>query len=291
MPGGPDTPVGRNRRLLWWLWGSLPFIVIAFVLGVALVGLHLWSWSALRSFERNDLNAAEASYQRQVSVTGVGPSSWVALYNLGSIQLKNGQHASGLESLEQAFGTVPKAIPAEDGSIQTFTYECRVRLNLAVGWETIADQQRKDGDRETAMETYDRALEWSTPCHGASDSSQLEQEGEGGSDPQQGSGGDQTDEGASTSERIDQKRQQTQREMDGEAEEDAEDSQQGSDQSDADQEDSDQDDSQESENPFDGETDQERERRESLEEKNRQQQESQRQREESSTRDPGSAGW
>lgn len=301
-----EQPAKRDRRLLIALWVSLPVIVLALVMGLALVSLQLWSWSAARSAGAGDGEAAAASYQRQATLTQRWPTPWVAEYNLGTMQLRTDRVDAGIEHLKRAYETVPKAIPAEDGTIQTFTYECQVRINLATGLERVADGQRSAGQLQAALDTYDGALGWSKPCQGAADASQAEQQGQGGSDgsggqsspDQQNQGGrngqDQSDAGSSTSDRIEQKRQQTERELGGQS--DGTGSAGGQEQQDQEQQNSNeggsgQDQQGQASDPYAGETEQERAQRESLQQKNQQQQESQREWEESAHRNPGANGW
>lgn len=279
--GGP-----RNRRILGVFWTLLPFLVVMLIAGIIGLGLQFWSWQAMRQTEADEWQAAQQNYQRQSALTSWGPAPWVARYNLGTALLHLGQIDQGIDQLELAFEKVPRAIPEEDGTLQTFSYECQVRINLAVGWEGRADQQKEEQQLEEAIVSYDQALEWVTPCQlSGSDSSEGEggEGGEGG-----GSGGEQSeqeDEAASTGERIQDKKDQTERELSGEPEPDPGEDPSGQQGSGGEQGPEPQ------EDPFAGETPEERERREQLEQRNEEQREAEREKNESESGRSSSRGW
>lgn len=271
----------RNRRLLYVLYGSLPLIAVLLLSGLALLSLQLFSWLALQDYQAGEQTAASRKYQTQINLTAWGFVPWVSQYNLGTVLLQEEDWAGAQEQLEQAFQSVPKAIVSDEGKIQSFSYECQVRTNLALAWEGMGDQQAAE-DSSLAQESYAKALDWVSVCELSSSSGEDETEQSGGQEQQDPKEESELDTGKSTTERIEKK----QRQLSGEKSESS-DSAEG--------EDNQPEDSGENVNPqsspFGSETNDEQRRREELERKNNEQQERQRESEESYNRNPGSSGW
>lgn len=283
LPESQAAPRGpRDRRYLRALWLSLPVVLAVALGGALLLTLNFYALSALKQVRAGDLPRSQAMYERTAAATRWGPAPWVAQYNLGTVLLAQGDTAGGIASLERAFEKVPKAIPDGDGRIESFSYECQVRINLASGWENVGDEHRERGDLGKAVETYDSAAQWSRPCElvgetGSDGEDQPVPPPGGGQMPGEG----EEDPGASTTERLEQKRDSAQRELTGEDPQNpAETSPSQPEEVGAPPPD-----------PFAGETEAEREKREQLEQKNREQTESEREREESQNRRSQTRGW
>lgn len=285
-----EQPVrgARNRKLLlaWWL--SLPIVTVLLTLGVALLTLYCLSWSSLKKFETGDFAVTVAAYEKQTQLTNWGLEPWVARYNLGTALLASGETNAGIVWLEESFAGVPKAIPTPEGTIQTFSYECQVRTNLALGWETLGDQDQESGDLPGAVEKYDAALVWVSPCELTEAASvDADEEGPAGQ-PSAGTSDEAStpDIGASTTERIQEKRDSARGDSTGQPESASADGAAGG-SAEGGMTDSGDDES----DPFGNETSAEQARREQLLDKNQHHDEAQRQQEESANRYPGSRGW
>ena len=287
--GGPQV---RNRRILRVLWWTLPLAILVALSGIAVLLLQFFSWQAYRTATDGNNASASRSYERQLSLTQWSPVNWVAHFNLGTTLLSEGDVPGAISQLEAAHASVPRARPNDEGLLEPFTYECNVRINLAVAWETSGDQQKSQGDLPGAIESYDQGIAWSELCE-MPESSQSNQgdEGEDQQDQQdQGEGEpeDGDDLGSSTTERLEDKRDQAERELNGEPE-----PQDGDTDDDGDQDDGDNSDSPppESPNGFEGETQEQREQREELQGKNADQQQREREEQERANRRPGSKNW
>ncbi len=281
LPLGEKPPRQRNRRILVWFRRVLPALILIGVVGLALLILQFTAWRGVAAGQTDRWEAAEGTFSKQQTLTGWWPAPWVAEYNRGTALLHLGGLEEGRALLERAFESVPKAVPDSDGKIQAYTYECQVRINLAVSWEVVGDDLVAAGDPQGAVAEYDRGLEWADPC-------QLVGESGGGSDddsesqPQPQPSAEEQ-EGASTAERIEEKRDRAQREASGE-EDPAEPNTDGPE---ADQPDE----GDQEEDPFAGETAEEKERREELEKRNQDQAEREREKDESESGRGGSRGW
>ncbi len=281
LPAAPKEKHARNRRLLRVFWWAFPLLLASALVGTAGLLLQLGAFRAWSDGDAGDWESAANKYTRISAVTRFGPARWVADYNRGTAALQLGDIPVGRAALEDALDGVPKATPNDLGKIQTFTYECQVRINLAVSWEASGDALREAGEAEAAIADYDRALELADPCQ----LSNAPEEASGSEGPT-GETEEQADQGSSTSERIENKRDEAQREADGESQPEPEPSD-GQTDSDSDAQDSETGE----QDPFAGETEEEQQRREQLEQRNQDQAEREREKEEATNRNPGSRGW
>lgn len=284
------APRERNPRILTILWWTMPLVVALVVGGGLLIALYMWSASTLKATERSDWTQAEMAYEQQMRLTQHFPQPWLSQYNLGTARVDAGHLEEGIELLETAYDGVPKAIPADDGSIAAFSYECSVRFNLSAAIEMQGDAMVRSGDDKGGLDAYGSALAWVSPCQivgsAGSAESESEDENQGGSGQDSGSEeqnaqvdpelDQQTGESVDRlSEKIDRLSgaEDSPEDQGGEGEGQEEDSSQGG------------------EGAQENETPEEQERREKLEQKNRDQEERQREKQESSNRNPGSGGW
>ena len=285
VTGGPSQKL--RRAFLW----SLPFVVVLALLGSYLLALAGAAWFGLRSYEAGNYEQAAARLAPQVTAARYGPVAWVPLYNHGTALLAAGSLDEALELLGDAYEKVPKAKADEEGNLQSYTYECQVRVNLAVALESLGDREKAAGNAQQAAANYQKGLEWVQPCEmPPSDGEDDEQQSGGGGgqgDDQQDGGGqgdDQPADGQSTSERLDEKLNEGQPDEPGEQPAGEPQEQPGESPAGGEQE-------ARGESPYDGETESERERREQLSERNRENQERLREEEESSARRSGVPGW
>lgn len=278
LPVGEPQLKSRNRKLLRWFWSLLPLLVVFVLLGAGGLGLQYGAWRAAQASRGEEWDGALQIYEKQQWLTGWGLVPWVSHYNAGTAQLHLGQVQQGRQELEEAWTSVPKATPNEDGKIQSYSYECQVRINLAVSWEMEGDQLRGQNLGERAVESYQQGIDWAQPCQ--LDNPQGEGEGDGGEGAPESVAENMVDEGSSTTERIREKRNDAQRELNGE--EPSVPQEPEAQQPQPEQQDQD---------PFAGETADERERREELEQRNQDQQEREREREESQNQRGGTRGW
>lgn len=291
----------KNKRLLRVFWFTLPLTVIAFLFGGWLVGLTVWSHFEASAAEQGKWEDARGAYENQTALTRSFPEPWLGEYNLGTAALNLGEVDTGIRLLQEAFEGVPKAVPGEDGSIQPFSYECQVRMNLSAGLEMRGDLAAESGEDERAIEDYENALSWVKACEVSSSSGDGEGEdgseggGEGqdqGEDSSEGDDGEGEDggegenqgqpepletgnPGGEASDRLEEKIKQLEGD-EGENQDQGQEPAEGP---------------APSEDPFEGETDDQREKREELQQKNREQAERQREKDESNSRNPGSGRW
>ncbi len=160
--------VQRSPRALRPLWYSIPILVIALVIAGYLIGLKLWSESSLKHWHAQEYEAAQAGYEGQRTWTGIGIEAWVAHYNLGTTLVRQDRVDEGVEELRTAFDLVPKATEVQPGRLEPFSYECRVRVNLAIGLEIQGDQLRASGSTASAVSVYQEAEDTISPCQTAS---------------------------------------------------------------------------------------------------------------------------
>ena len=144
------SKVQRSPRALRPLWYSIPILVIALVIAGYLIGLTLWSQSSLNQWKAGDYESAQAGYEGQRTWTGIGIEAWVAHYNLGTTLVRQDRVDEGVEELRAAFELVPKAREVQPGRLEPFSYECRVRVNLAIGLEIQGDKLRSSGSTGNA---------------------------------------------------------------------------------------------------------------------------------------------
>ncbi|MFC7579683.1 hypothetical protein ACFQ23_05550 [Schaalia naturae] len=211
-------PRRRSRAALRPLWWSLPVIVLMLAAAVFLIGLHLWSYQSGRAYQDDRFSAAREGYQGQMAATAHGPERWVADYNLGTTLLAQGWLDTGVDYLQRAMERVPRATEVAEGYLEAYSYECRVRTNLALGLEAQGDVQTTAREWSQAVELYERSSDLLGPCQaeGSGQQSggsggQSGQSGEGQQSGQSGQSGDaQTDPGeqaGSAKDRVDGKAQ------------------------------------------------------------------------------------
>ena len=175
----------RNGKLLRPLWWSLPIVVVALAVGIYMTALPLWAWNTGRSARAGNNEGALNSYSRQIYWGDLGPASWVAHYNVGTQHAKLDHPDEAVAELRIAWDRVPKAKQIEDGRIETYSYECTVRMNLALALEKQGDVAMST-DRAHAAEIYKEMGEVVAPCQSAASTqnqqNQNQQGGGGGAD-------------------------------------------------------------------------------------------------------------
>ena len=181
---GAEKP-RRNGKLLRPLWWSLPIVVVALAVGIYMTALALWAWNTGRSARAGNNEGALNSYSRQIYWGDLGPASWVAHYNAGTQHVKLDHPDEAVAELRIAWDRVPKAKQIEDGRIETYSYECTVRMNLALALEKQGDAAMST-DRARAAELYKEMGEVVAPCQSAASTqnqqNQNQQGGGGGAD-------------------------------------------------------------------------------------------------------------
>ena len=175
----------RNGKLLRPLWWSLPIVVLALAVGIYMTALPLWAWNTGRSVRAGNNEGALSSYSKQIYWGDLGPASWVAHYNAGTQHVKLDHPDEAVAELRIAWDRVPKAKQIEDGRIETYSYECTVRMNLALALEKQGDAAMST-DRARAAEIYKEMGEVVAPCQSAASTqnqqNQNQQGGGGGAD-------------------------------------------------------------------------------------------------------------
>jgi hypothetical protein len=181
---GAEKP-RRNGKLLRPLWWSLPIVVVALAVGIYMTALPLWAWNTGRSARAGNNEGALNSYSQQIYWGDLGPASWVAHYNAGTQHVKLDHPDEAVAELRIAWDRVPKAKQIEDGRIETYSYECTVRMNLALALEKQGDAAMST-DRARAAEIYKEMGEVVAPCQSAASTqnqqNQNQQGGGGGAD-------------------------------------------------------------------------------------------------------------
>lgn len=181
---GAEKP-RRNGKLLRPLWWSLPIVVVALAVGIYMTALPLWAWNTGRSARAGNNEGALHSYSRQIYWGDLGPASWVAHYNAGTQHVKLDHPDEAVAELRIAWDRVPKAKQIEDGRIETYSYECTVRMNLALALEKQGDAAMST-DRARAADIYKEMGEVVAPCQSAASTqnqqNQNQQGGGGGAD-------------------------------------------------------------------------------------------------------------
>ncbi len=158
----------------------MPVVAVTLAVGTYMVSLPLWAWATGRTVRAGNHEAALTSYSRQIYWGDLGPASWVAHYNAGTEDLRLDHIDSGVEQLRTAWDRVPKARQVEDGRIETYSYECTVRMNLALGLEKQGDAAMAS-DRAQAAALYKEMGEVVSPCQSTSSTqNQQNQQGQGG---------------------------------------------------------------------------------------------------------------
>ena len=282
--------IQRNPRALRPLWYSIPILVIVLSVAAYLIGLSLWSRSSLSHWKAQEYDIAQTGYEGQMAWTKIGIEHWVAHYNRGTTLVRQGQTDEGVTDLRTAFDLVPKATEVKPGRLEPFSYECRVRVNLAIGIEIQGDVQAAAGAYANAATIYQEAEETVAPCQTASNSSQNQSDDQNQSDNKdqssnqnqsgkQGQSGDQQQSGNQSDNPADQNKERVEDKKQKAEEHSQEQGDQQQDQQDKgskDQQTNPSPSPSPSPNPYEGETPEEKQRREELQHKNDQRNKDQR---------------
>ena len=286
--------IQRNPRALRPLWYSIPILVIVLSVAAYLIGLSLWSRSSLSHWKAQESDIAQTGYEGQMAWTKIGIERWVAHYNRGTTLVRQGQTDEGVTDLRTAFDLVPKATEVKPGRLEPFSYECRVRVNLAIGIEIQGDVQAAAGAYANAATIYQEAEETVAPCQTASDSSQNQSDDQNQSDNKdqssnqnqsgkQGQSGDQQQSGNQSDnpadqnkERVEDKKQKAEEQSQEQGDQQQDQQQDQQDKGSKDQQTNPSPSPSPSPNPYEGETPEEKQRREELQHKNDQRNKDQR---------------
>nr|WP_315304189.1 hypothetical protein [Schaalia odontolytica] len=286
--------IQRNPRALRPLWYSIPILVIVLSVAAYLIGLSLWSRSSLSHWKAQEYDIAQTGYEGQMAWTKIGVERWVAHYNRGTTLVRQGQTDEGVTDLRTAFDLVPKATEVKPGRLEPFSYECRVRVNLAIGIEIQGDVQAAAGAYANAATIYQEAEETVAPCQTASNSSQNQSDDQNQSDNKdqssnqnqsgkQGQSGDQQQSGNQSDnpadqnkERVEDKKQKAEEQSQEQGDQQQDQQQDQQDKGSKDQQTNPSPSPSPSPNPYEGETPEEKQRREELQHKNDQRNKDQR---------------
>ena len=286
--------IQRNPRALRPLWYSIPILVIVLSVAAYLIGLSLWSRSSLSHWKAQEYDIAQTGYEGQMAWTKIGIERWVAHYNRGTTLVRQGQTDEGVTDLRTAFDLVPKATEVKPGRLEPFSYECRVRVNLAIGIEIQGDVQDAAGAYANAATIYQEAEETVAPCQTASNSSQNQSDDQNQSDNKdqssnqnqsgkQGQSGDQQQSGNQSDnpadqnkERVEDKKQKSEEQSQEQGDQQQDQQQDQQDKGSKDQQTNPSPSPSPSPNPYEGETPEEKQRREELQHKNDQRNKDQR---------------
>lgn len=286
--------IQRNPRALRPLWYSIPILVIVLSVAAYLIGLSLWSRSSLSHWKAQEYDIAQTGYEGQMAWTKIGIERWVAHYNRGTTLVRQGQTDEGVTELRTAFDLVPKATEVKPGRLEPFSYECRVRVNLAIGIEIQGDVQAAAGAYANAATIYQEAEETVAPCQTASNSSQNQSDDQNQSDNKdqssnqnqsgkQGQSGDQQQSGNQSDnpadqnkERVEDKKQKAEEQSQEQGDQQQDQQQDQQDKGSKDQQTNPSPSPSPSPNPYEGETPEEKQRREELQHKNDQRNKDQR---------------
>ena len=286
--------IQRNPRALRPLWYSIPILVIVLSVAAYLIGLSLWSRSSLSHWKAQEYDIAQTGYEGQMAWTKIGIERWVAHYNRGTTLVRQGQTDEGVTDLRTAFDLVPKATEVKPGRLEPFSYECRVRVNLAIGIEIQGDVQAAAGAYANAATIYQEAEETVAPCQTASNSSQNQSDDQNQSDNKdqssnqnqsgkQGQSGDQQQSGNQSDnpadqnkERVEDKKQKAEEQSQEQGDQQQDQQQDEQDKGSKDQQTNPSPSPSPSPNPYEGETPEEKQRREELQHKNDQRNKDQR---------------
>lgn len=178
----------RSKRCLHPLWWSSPFVLLACVGAIFLIGLPGWSAVTLKQFHDGNFDGAQAQYEAQQKLTQFGPERWVGDFNTGTTLLRQGKTDEGIQLLHRAWEYVPRAREIEPGKIETYSYECQVRLNLALGLEILGDVASAENTWPQALSYYEESENIIGPCRdGDADAPESGQSDSGDGDEQDSS--------------------------------------------------------------------------------------------------------
>ena len=280
---GAEKP-RRNGKLLRPLWWSLPIVVVALAVGIYMTVLPLWAWNTGRSARAGNNEGALKSYSRQIYWGDLGPASWVAHYNAGTQHVKLDHPDEAVAELRIAWDRVPKAKQIEDGRIETYSYECTVRMNLALALEKQGDAAMST-DRARAAEIYKEMGEVVAPCQSAASTQNQQNQNQQG-----GGGGADADK---AHDRAQQKQQQAQKQENQDKDKDKDKQNQDKDKQNQDQQNQDKDkqDQDKSKDPYQGETKEQRAKREEMQKRQEQTDREERQNKDRKRGTGGTGAW
>lgn len=270
----------RNGKLLRPLWWSLPIVVVALAVGIYMTALPLWAWNTGRSVRAGNNEGALNSYSRQIYWGDLGPASWVAHYNAGTQHVKLDHPDEAVAELRIAWDRVPKAKQIEDGRIETYSYECTVRMNLALALEKQGDAAMST-DRARAAEIYKEMGEVVAPCQSASSTQNQQNQN------QQGGGADAD----KAHDRAQQKQQQAQNQDKQDKDKDKDKQNQDKDKQNQDNKDKDKQNQDKSKDPYQGETKEQRAKREEMQKRQEQTDREERQNKDRKRGTGGTGAW
>ena len=268
---GAEKP-RRNGKLLRPLWWSLPIVVVALAVGIYMTALPLWAWNTGRSARAGNNEGALKSYSRQIYWGDLGPASWVAHYNAGTQHVKLDHPDEAVAELRIAWERVPKAKQIEDGRIETYSYECTVRMNLALALEKQGDAAMST-DRARAAEIYKEMGEVVAPCQSAASTQNQQNQNQQG-----GGGGADADK---AHDRAQQKQQQAQKQENQDKDKDKDKQNQDKDKQNQDK----------SKDPYQGETKEQRAKREEMQKRQEQTDREERQNKDRKRGTGGTGAW
>lgn len=292
---GAEKP-RRNGKLLRPLWWSLPIVVVALAVGIYMTALPLWAWNTGRSARAGNNEGALNSYSRQIYWGDLGPASWVAHYNAGTQHVKLDHPDEAVAELRIAWDRVPKAKQIEDGRIETYSYECTVRMNLALALEKQGDAAMST-DRARAADIYKEMGEVVAPCQSAASTQNQQNQNQQG-----GGGGADADK---AHDRAQQKQQQAQNQENQDKDKDKDKQNQDKDQQNQDNKDKDKQnqdqqnqdkdkdkqDQDKSKDPYQGETKEQRAKREEMQKRQEQTDREERQNKDRKRGTGGTGAW
>lgn len=280
----------RNGKLLRPLWWSLPIVVVALAVGIYMTALPVWAWNTGRAVRAGNNEGALNSYSKQIYWGDLGPASWVAHYNAGTQHVKLDHPDEAVAELRIAWDRVPKAKQIEDGRIETYSYECTVRMNLALALEKQGDAAMST-DRARAAEIYKEMGEVVAPCQSAASTQNQQNQNQQG-----GGGGADADK---AHDRAQQKQQQAQKQENQDKDKQNQDKdQQNQDNKDKDKQnqdqqnqDKDKQNQDKSKDPYEGETKEQRAKREEMQKRQEQTDREERQNKDRKRGTGGTGAW
>ena len=284
----------RNGKLLRPLWWSLPIVVVALAVGIYMTALPLWAWNTGRSVRAGNNEGALNSYSRQIYWGDLGPASWVAHYNAGTQHVKLDHPDEAVAELRIAWDRVPKAKQIEDGRIETYSYECTVRMNLALALEKQGDAAMS-ADRARAADIYKEMGEVVAPCQSAASTqnqqNQNQQGGGGGADADKAHDrAQQKQQQAQNQENQDKDKDKQNQDKDKQNQDNKDKDKQNQDQQNQNQ-DKDKQDQDKSKDPYQGETKEQRAKREEMQKRQEQTDREERQNKDRKRGTGGTGAW
>ena len=274
----------RNGKLLRPLWWSLPIVVVALAVGIYMTALPVWAWNTGRSARSGNNEGALSSYSKQIYWGDLGPASWVAHYNAGTQHVKLDHPDEAVAELRIAWDRVPKAKQIEDGRIETYSYECTVRMNLALALEKQGDAAMST-DRARAAEIYKEMGEVVAPCQSAASTQNQQNQNQQG-----GGGGADADK---AHDRAQQKQQQAKNQENQDKDKDKQNQDKDKQNQDKDKQNQDKDkqNQDKSKNPYQGETKEQRAKREEMQKRQEQTDREERQNKDRKRGTGGTGAW